>query len=115
MFPPQVRTQSFTAQPPDLQRLILYHESFAVHSRLRLIGTAFYPVLVHRLTVSIGASSPRSVTLTQLRFTSFAVVNSREDLHLQRSRPCWAHYEKRLDRLIAVQPFFVAARRAFKR
>ncbi|CAH2811270.1 MAG: hypothetical protein CBCREVIR_2867, partial [Candidatus Burkholderia crenata] len=26
---------------------------------------------------------PRSVTLTQLRFTSFAVVNSREDLHLQ--------------------------------
>jgi hypothetical protein len=80
---PQVRTQSFTAQPPDLQRLILDHESFAVTCPLALIGTAFYPVLVHRLAASIHASSPRSVTLTQLRFTSFAVVNSREDSHLQ--------------------------------
>jgi hypothetical protein len=32
---------------------------------------------------SFHASSPRSVTLTQLRFTSLAVVSSREDLHLQ--------------------------------
>ena len=32
---------------------------------------------------SLHASSPRSVTLTQLRFTSLAVVRSREDLHLQ--------------------------------
>ncbi|MFA7444169.1 MAG: hypothetical protein WCZ65_12540, partial [Lysobacteraceae bacterium] len=32
---------------------------------------------------SIHASSPRSVTLTQLRFTSLAVASSREDLHLQ--------------------------------
>jgi len=78
-----VRTQSFTAQPPDLRRLILDHESFAVYGPLTLIGIAFYPVLVHRLTVSLHASFPRSVTLTQLRFTSFAVVNSREDLHLQ--------------------------------
>ena len=37
----------------------------------------------HRLTVSLYASSPRSVTLTQLRFTSLAVVSSREDFHLQ--------------------------------
>jgi hypothetical protein len=32
---------------------------------------------------AIHASSPRSVTLTQLRFTSLAVVSSRADLHLQ--------------------------------
>ena len=32
---------------------------------------------------TLHASFPRSVTLTQLRFTSLAVVSSREDLHLQ--------------------------------
>ncbi len=32
---------------------------------------------------TLHASSPRSVTLPQLRFTSFAVASSREDLHLQ--------------------------------
>jgi hypothetical protein len=80
---PQVRTQSFPAQPPDLRRLILDHNSFAVLCLLALIGFAFYPVLIHRLAVSIHASSPQSVALSQLRFTSFAVVSLREDFHLQ--------------------------------
>ena len=80
---PQVRTRSFPAQPPDLRRLSLDHESFAVCRPLALLGNASYPVLVHRLAVSLHASSPRSVALTQLRFASFAVVNSREDFHLQ--------------------------------
>ena len=80
---PQVRTRSFPAQPPDLRRLILDHKSFAVHCLLALIGSAFYPILVHRLAVSLHASSPRSVTLPQLRFTSLAVVSLREDFHLQ--------------------------------
>ena len=80
---PQVRTRSFPAQPPDLRRLRLDHESFAVCRPLALLGNASYPVLVHRLAVSLHASSPRSVALTQLRFASFAVVNSREDVHLQ--------------------------------
>lgn len=31
----------------------------------------------------LHASSPRSVALTQLRFTSLAVINSRRDLHPQ--------------------------------
>ncbi|MGH8354765.1 MAG: hypothetical protein ACRERY_14760, partial [Pseudomonas sp.] len=48
-----------------------------------LIGIALYPVLVHRLAASLHASSPHSVTLMQLRFTSFAVVNSRWDFHPQ--------------------------------
>ena len=69
-------TAGFT--PPTLG-----HKSFAARCPLALLGIAFYPVLVHRLTVLIHASFPRSVTLTQLRFTSFAVVNSREDLHIQ--------------------------------
>ena len=80
---PQVRTHSFPAQPPDLRRLILDHKSFAVSCPLALIGNAFYPVLVHRLAVSLHTSFPRSVTLPQLCFTSFAVVSLREDLHLQ--------------------------------
>jgi hypothetical protein len=80
---PQVRTQSFTAQPPDLRRLNLDHKSFAVLCLLALFGFAFYPVLVHWLADSLHASSPHSVSLMQLRFVSFAVVNSREDFHLQ--------------------------------
>ena len=80
---PQVRTQSFTTQPPDLHSLILDHKSFAVLCPLALIGFAFYPVLVHRLMASIHASSPHSVALMQLRFTSFAVVSLRRDFHPQ--------------------------------
>ena len=80
---PQVRTRSFTAQPPDLRRLSLDHKSFAECCLLALLGTASYPVLVHRLAVSLHASFPHSVALMQLRFASFAVANLREDFHLQ--------------------------------
>ena len=80
---PQVRTQSFPAQPPDLRRLTLDHKSFAVTRLLALVGFALYPILVHRLAVSLHASSPRSVTLTQLRFASLTVVSSRDDFYLQ--------------------------------
>ncbi len=40
---PQVRT---TAQTPDLRRLSLDHERFAVICPLALLGNALYPVLV---------------------------------------------------------------------
>ena len=59
------------------------HKSFAVTCLLALPGAASDAVRVPRLAVSLHASSPRSVTLTQLRFTSLAVVSWREDLHLQ--------------------------------
>jgi len=39
-----------------------------VSGPLALLGSAFYPVLVHRLAASLHASFPQSVTLTQLRF-----------------------------------------------
>jgi hypothetical protein len=39
---------------------------------------------------SLHASSPRSVTLAQLRVTSLAVVSSREDLHLQDRAHAWS-------------------------
>jgi hypothetical protein len=63
--------------------LRLDHKSFAASCPLALLGSAFYPILVHRLAVSLYASSPRSITLPQLRFASLAVVSSRRDLHPQ--------------------------------
>ena len=63
--------------------LRLDHKSFAVFGPLALLGSALYPILVHRLAVSLHASSPRSVTLTQLRFASLTVVSLRRDLHPQ--------------------------------
>ena len=63
--------------------LRLDHESFAVPCPLALLGSAFYPVLVHRLAASLHASFPHSVTLMQLRFASFVAINSRRDLHPQ--------------------------------
>src|ERR1700756_4775975 len=63
--------------------LPLDHESFAVSGPLALVGNAFYPVLVHRPAASLHASSPHSVTLMQLRFTSLVVINSRWDFHPQ--------------------------------
>lgn len=71
------RTTAGSTLPP------LDHESFAVACPLALVGIALYPILVHRLAASLHASSPHSVTLMQLRFTSFAVVNSRWDFHPQ--------------------------------
>jgi hypothetical protein len=63
--------------------LRLDHKSFAVSCPLALLGSTFYPVLVHRLAVSLHASSPQSVALPQLRCASFAVLSSRRDLHPQ--------------------------------
>jgi hypothetical protein len=80
---PQVRTHSFTAQPPDLRHFALItrasrsnaHSPCSVAPSIRFlsIGSQF---MLH-------ASFPRSVALTQLRFTSFAVINLRRDLHPQ--------------------------------
>ena len=50
---------------------------------LALVGIASYPVLVHRPAASIHASSPHSVALMQLRFTSLTVTSLWRDLHPQ--------------------------------
>jgi len=84
--------------------LRLDHKSFAVSRPLALLGSALYPILVHRLADSLHASSPRSVTLPQLHFASFAVVSLRRDLHPQE----YAHAgrtKKRLPRsVVAASP-----------
>ena len=88
---PQVRTRSFTAQPPHLRRLACGHKSFAVDSLLALAGNASYPVLVHRLTVyaprflpTLG--HPHAVALHLPRCGQLS-----RGLAPRRSRPCWAH------------------------
>ena len=89
--PPQVRTRSFPAQPPDLRRLSLDHKSFAERCPLALLGSASYPVLVHRLAdfaprflPTLGR--PHAVAL---RFVRCGQLTG--GLPPPRSRPCWAH------------------------
>ena len=82
---PQVRTLSFSARAPGLRRLSLGHRSFAVHCPLAPLADASYPVSVRRPAVSLPASFPRSVALSQLRFASFRMTSLRPDLHRQDS------------------------------
>ena len=84
-YPGDLRTTHW--RPPAPARTCapgrLDHKRFAGYCPLALLGSAFYPVLVHRLAASLHAYSPRSVALTQLRFASFAVTNAREGFHLK--------------------------------
>ncbi len=78
---PQIRTLSFTVRPPDLRRLSFGHRGFAVFGPLAPLDAASDPILVHRPTVSLPASFPRSVALTRLRFASIRMTSFRRDLH----------------------------------
>lgn len=64
-------------------------QGFAVHCPLAPLGVASDPVLVHRPAASLPTSSPRSVALPQLRFTSFRMASSRLDLHQQDDAHKW--------------------------
>jgi hypothetical protein len=81
--PPRVRPSAFAARPPDLRRLSLGHESFAVICPLALLGSASYPVPVRRPAASLPASFTPASRSNALRFASLAVTSSREDFHLQ--------------------------------
>ncbi len=88
---PRVRTHSFTALPPDSRRIPLVTRASRFtarspweappHIRFLSIGTRF----------TLHASSPRSVALTQLRFTSLAMTSLGRDFHPAGVRPCRAH------------------------
>ena len=71
------------AQPPDLHRLNLGRESFAVSCPLALFGRASYPVRVPRLAASLPAAFNRPLTVAAWRFAWVATTNSPEDFHLQ--------------------------------
>ena len=91
---PQVRTHSFIAQPPDLRRLTLGHKSFAVSCPLALVGNAFYPVLVHRLTIYAPRFLP---TLGRPHAVALHFAHCDQlagGLAPPGVRPCWAHKKK---------------------
>ena len=80
---PRVRTHSFTAQPPDIRHLALATRASRLLARSPCLAAPHIRFLFIGSRFTLHASSPRSVTLPQLRFTSFAVASLREDLHLQ--------------------------------
>jgi hypothetical protein len=59
------------------------HQGFVATGPLASLGAASYPVFVHRPAVSLPASSPRSVALSQLQFASIRMVSFRGDFHPQ--------------------------------
>ena len=61
----------------------LDHKSFANICPLALLGAPRMRFVFLDSRFTLHACFPRSVALTQLRFTSLTVVSSREDLHLQ--------------------------------
>lgn len=75
--------------------LRLDHESFAVSGPLALLGSAFYPILVHRL----AAYAPRFLpTLGHPRAVALRFVRCDQltaGLAPAGVRPCWAHQKKR--------------------
>ena len=80
---PQVRASTFDARPADLRRRALATRA----SRSFVRSPRSTPPLICFLfigpTSSLHASSPRSVTLPQLRFASFTLACSRKDFHLR--------------------------------
>jgi len=97
---PQVRSVTFTAQPPDLRRLTFGCESFAVLGPLALVGSASYPVSVRRLAAPLPASFSADLTvgpvarLVALRFTRGRCNLLPRRTFTSVSRPCWAHQRK---------------------
>lgn len=80
---PQVRTHSFIAQPPHLRCLALITRASRFLARSPCSATPSIRFLFIGSRFTLHASSPHSVTLMQLRFTPFAVINLRRDLHPQ--------------------------------
>src|SRR5690606_13280912 len=78
---PQVRTHSFAAQPPDLRHFALITRASRFLARSPCSAAPSIRFLFIGSQLTLHASSPRSVTLAQLRFASFAVINLRRDLH----------------------------------
>ena len=80
---PQVRTHSFSAQPPDLRHFALITRALRFIARSPRSIAPSIRFLFIGSQITLHASFPHSVTLMQLRFASFAVINLRRDLHPQ--------------------------------
>ena len=80
---PQVRTHTFIAQPPHLRRLALVTRASRFLARSPCLAPPSMRFLFIGSRFMLHASFPRSVALTQLRFTLLAVTSSQRDLHPQ--------------------------------
>lgn len=107
---PQVRTHTFTAQSPDLRHFALITRASRSLARSPCSAAPFIRFLFIDSRFMLHASSPHSVTLMQLRFTSFAVINSRRDFHPQ----ACAHAGRTSDKGRENPAFIVYAVRSFR-
>ncbi len=80
---PQVRTHSFITQPPGLRHFALITKALRFRARSPCLAAPSIRFLFIGSQFMVHASFPHSVTLMQLRFTSFVVINLRRDLHPQ--------------------------------
>ena len=78
---PQVRTHSFTAQPPEIHHLTLNTRASWFLAQLPCLAVPHIRFLYIGSQFMLRASSPHSVALMQLRFASLVVINLRRDLH----------------------------------
>src|SRR5690606_25940518 len=76
-------SHSFAAQPPDLRHFALITRASRFTARSPCLAAPSIRFLFIGSQLTLHASFPRSVALTQLRFTSFAVINLWRDLHPQ--------------------------------
>ena len=79
----QERQDCLAAQPPDLRRFALITRASRFRARSPCSAVPSVRFLYIGSQLMLHASFPRPVTLTQLRFASFAVINLRRDLHPQ--------------------------------
>lgn len=80
---PQVRTHSSAAEPSNLRRFALIKRASRPLARSHCSAAPPIRFLSISSQLMLHASFPRSIALAQLRFTSFAVINLRWDLHPQ--------------------------------
>ena len=91
---PQVRTHSFSAQPPDLRHFALITRASRSWARSPCSAAPSIRFLFIGSQITLHASFPHSVTLMQLRFTSFVVINLRRDFHPQECAHAGRTHEK---------------------
>jgi len=91
---PQVRTHSFTAQPPDLHHLALITRASWFHAQSPCLAVPYIRFLSIGSQFMLHASFPHSVALMQLRLRFARRDQLATGLAPVGVRPCWAHMKK---------------------
>ena len=96
MRSPQVRTHSFTAQPPDLHHLALITRASWFLAQSPCLAVPYIRFLSIGSQFMLHASFPHSVALMQLRLRFARRDQLATGLAPVGVRPCWADKEKPL-------------------